>query len=437
MALAVLRHPVAMSATMARPEIQPAAVVTSEMLTQDDMVPAEVPAASAPDRRHRWWAVPLAVLGGLALLVVLVAAVLPARFLVEKHRCVRRDAAGACVKEQTQAVEFALVPADAEPVAPRLRIDGTEVFGGEGDVYFVTIRQPQITMLDWFVTRNSPAARFMSYTDKYGDQTEEELLQSGQRQMTGAKDRATYVALKAAGFPVKRKEGKAIVDYVICLKANAAGTKCEQEPPAAKFLQPDDVIVELDGSRIDTLDDLSPVLEKAQPGDTLDIVVERLGKRVEGTIETILAPDEKPARTIIGFSPVDTTVVDLPKGLSVSFSTSGIGGPSAGLAFTLTLIDEVTKGNLMGNQRIAVTGEIDIDGQVGAIGGLNSKAEAVRQIGVKYFLVPATQPDTGPDSVEAARTVVGDSVEVIPVATLDEALAVLARLGGDPLPKVG
>lgn len=437
MALAVLRHPVAMSATMARPEIQPAAVVTSEMLTQDDMVPAEVPAASAPDRRHRWWAVPLAVLGGLALLVVLVAAVLPARFLVEKHRCVRRDAAGACVKEQTQAVEFALVPADAEPVAPRLRIDGTEVFGGEGDVYFVTIRQPQITMLDWFVTRNSPAARFMSYTDKYGDQTEEELLQSGQRQMTGAKDRATYVALKAAGFPVKRKEGKAIVDYVICLKANAAGTKCEQEPPAAKFLQPDDVIVELDGSRIDTLDDLSPVLEKAQPGDTLDIVVERLGKRVESTIETILAPDEKPARTIIGFSPVDTTVVDLPKGLSVSFSTSGIGGPSAGLAFTLTLIDEVTKGNLMGNQRIAVTGEIDIDGQVGAIGGLNSKAEAVRQIGVKYFLVPATQPDTGPDSVEAARTVVGDSVEVIPVATLDEALAVLARLGGDPLPKVG
>ena len=61
--------------------------------------------------------------------------------------------------------------------------------------------------------------------------------------MTGAKDRATYVALKAAGFPVKRKEGKAVVDYVICLKANAAGTKCEQQPPAAKFLQPDDVIV--------------------------------------------------------------------------------------------------------------------------------------------------------------------------------------------------
>ena len=157
---------------MARPVIQPAAVVTSVMLTQNDMVPAEVPAARAPEGRHRWWAIPLAVLGGLSVLAVLVAAVVPAKLFIEKSRCVQRDAAGACVKTTTQAVEFALVPADAEPVAPRLRIDGTEVFGGTGDVYFVTIRQPQITMLDWFVTRHSPAARFMSYTDKYGDQTE-------------------------------------------------------------------------------------------------------------------------------------------------------------------------------------------------------------------------------------------------------------------------
>ena len=67
----------------------------------------------------------------------------------------------------------------------------------------------------------------MSYTDKYGDQTEEQLLQCGQRQMTGAKDRATYVALKAAGFPVTRKEGPAVVDYLICLKANKADTKCD------------------------------------------------------------------------------------------------------------------------------------------------------------------------------------------------------------------
>lgn len=419
---------------MARPAIQPAAVVTSEMFTQSDMVTAGAPGGRAPSRRHRWWAVPLAVLGLAAIVVPMVSAVVPTKWLVEKPRCVERAPDNTCARTEQQPVEFALVPADAERVEPRLEITGTDVFRSDGSIYFVTIRQPRITLLDWYVMRGSPAARFQSYSDKYGDRTEEDLLQSGRRQMTGAKDRATYVALKAAGFDVSRKSGKAVVDYVICLKANDKGTKCLEEPPAAKVLQADDVIVELDGKPVETLDDLAPILAGAKPGDVLPIVLERAGERVETTVETILAPDEAEARTIIGFSPVDTTTVELPKGLSVQFSTGGIGGPSAGLAFTLTLIDEVTKGDLMGGKRVAVTGEIDIDGQVGAIGGLNSKTEAVKQVGVKYFLVPAGQPETGPDSIEAARRVAGKSMEIIPVATLDEALAVLRRLGGDPLP---
>lgn len=434
MALAVLRHPVAIRATMARPAIQPAAVVTSVMLTQSDMVTAGGSGGSAPNRRHRWWAVPLATVGLLAIATPLVSAVLPTKWLVEKSRCLERGPDNTCVRSEQQPVEFALVPADAERVEPRLDITGTEVFRSDGSIYFVTIRQPRITLMDWFVMRDSPAARLQSYTDKYGDRTEEELLQSGQRQMTGAKDRATYVALKAAGFDVTRKSGKAVVDYVVCLRANDKGTQCLEEPPASKVLQADDVIVELDGKPVESLDDLSPILADVDPGDVLPIVIERDGERIETEVETILAPDEPEPRTIIGFSPVDTTTVELPEGLSVEFSTGGIGGPSAGLAFTLTLIDEVTEGDLMGGNRVAVTGEIDIDGNVGAIGGLNSKTAAVKQVGVKYFLVPATQPESGPDSIAAARLVAGDSMQIIPVATLDEALAALRRLGGDRLP---
>ena len=421
---------------MARPTIQAAAVVTSVILTQSDMVPVGPEPVRAPDPRHRWWAVPLAVVGFLCLGTVLAAAVVPSKFFVDKKGCEEEDAGDDC------SVEFALVPADAEPVEPRLDIDGTTVYPSDGEIYFVTIRQPKITMLDWFVTRNSPAARMMTYENKFGDQTEEQLLQSGQRQMTGAKDRATYVALKAAGFPVSRKDGAAIVDYVICLKANEANTQCIEEPPAADVLEANDVITSLDGTPVDTLDDLQPILAKIEPGDTVPITLERDGDTIETEVETILAPGEDEQRTIIGFSPVDTTTVDLPDGLTVDFDTDGIGGPSAGLAFSLTLIDQITEGNLMGDGRIAVTGEIDIDGNVGAIGGLNSKASAVQQVGVKYFLVPASQPDIGDDptrpnrdSVEFARTVVGDDVEIIPVATLDEALAALERLGGDPLPK--
>jgi Lon-like protease len=434
-ALAVFRQPVAINATMARPTIQPAAVVTSVILTQSDIVTAEPDPVRAPNPKHRWWAIPLAVLGFVCTCAVLLAAVVPSKFFVDKQGCVEEAPGDDC------SVEFALVPADAEPVEPRLDIQGTTIYSSDGEIYFVTIRQPKITMLDWLITRDSPAARMLTHENKFGDQTEEQLLQSGQRQMTGAKDRATYVALKAAGFPVSRKDGAAVVDYTICLEANEANTQCIEEPPAADVLKPNDTITELDGSPVDTLDDLQPILADIPAGDTVSITLERDGETIETEVETIQAPGEEEPRTIIGFSPVDTTTVDLPEGLTVDFDTEGIGGPSAGLAFTLTLIDEITDGNLMGDGRIAVTGEIDIDGNVGAIGGLNSKASAVRQVGVKYFIVPAGQPDIGDDptrpnrdSVEFARQVVGDDVEIIPVATLDEALAALERLGGDPLP---
>ena len=112
----------------------------------------------------------------------------------------------------------------------------------------------------------------------------------------------------------------------------------------------------------------------------------------------------------------------------IELDFGGIGGPSAGLALTLTLIDELTPGELTGGQQIAVTGTIDIHGAVGAIGGLAQKASAVRQTGAKYFIVPASQ---SPESLVAARAVVGDDVEIITVATLDEALAALTKLGGN------
>ena len=83
-----------------------------------------------------------------------------------------------------------------------------------------------------------------------------------------------------------------------------------------------------------------------------------------------------------------------------------------GLAFTLTLIDQLSEGDLLGGKRVAVTGTIDINSKVGAIGGLTSKASAVLQSGAKYFLVPTAQ---GEEDIANARKVVGDQVEIIPV----------------------
>ncbi len=435
-ALAGLRHPAAIKATMARPAIQPAAVVTSVILTQEEMVPEPAPAVRVPRKSNRRWAVPLAAFGIAAAAAPVIFSFVPSTVFIEEGRCREFDSSSPpeCVKPTSESMEFALVPADAEAVEPRMSITGAPTFDSAGQVYFVTITQPNISMLDWFVARHNPAARFMSHRDKFGDQSQAQLIQAGQQQMRSAKDNAMYVALKAAGYPVQIEPGDVIIDFLLCLKANEAGTECLQYSPADELLDPDDVLKKVNGVDVSIIDDLPGALKGVQPGEMIDIEFERAGKEMSGQIETILAPGEDPPRTIIGFRPIDTTTVALPDGLDVAIDTDSIGGPSAGLAFTLTLIDELTEGDLMGGTRVAVTGTIDVEGKVGAIGGLNSKAAAVLQVGVKYFLVPTSQDQQGPnDRIAAARKVVGDNVEIIPVATVEEALAALERIGGDPV----
>ena len=177
------------------------------------------------------------------------------------------------------------------------------------------------------------------------------------------------------------------------------------------MLDPGDKLLKVDGTSLSVVDDLAPILAKHKPGDTVTIEYERDGETSSGEIELIASPDE-PERTIIGFLPSDTATVNLPFD-SIDIDTESIGGPSAGLAFTLTLIDELTDGELTGGKRVAVTGTINIDAEVGAIGGLVSKASAVQQSGAKYFIVPTSQ---GEADIAEARLVAGDAVEIIPVA---------------------
>lgn len=398
-----------------------------------------VPQLAAPSRKHRLWSIPLATIGTLAVLAPFAATLVPSETFVDKTRCTEYEEdppAGQqpkCLVSVEEGVEYALVPADAEPVLPRLDISGVPTYDPHGNIYFITIRQPPLTLLDWFATRDNKAARLWSYRDKYGDQTEDQLIQSGQRQMRSAKDNAMYVALKAAGYDVTIKQGDVIIDFLLCLEANEAGTECLQYSPADELLDPGDILKKVDGVDVTIIDDLAQILAGVAAGEEIDIEFERDGVAMSGEIETILAPGEDPPRTIIGFRPIDTTTVELPSGLSVLFKTEGIGGPSAGLAFALSLIDALTEGDLTGGKNIAVTGTIDVEGNVGAIGGLNSKASAVQQVGVKYFLVPVNQGADGLDGIERAREVVGDDVEIIPVATLQDALNALVRLGGDPV----
>jgi PDZ domain-containing protein len=430
-ALAGLRHPAATKPRMARTAIQAVAMVSSLVDTQESIVIEQREEVRSPGRRNLYWAVPLAVIGFLGLIAVAVAGVLPSTLVATKRDCVKRETADVCAEQgPSEKVQFAIVPADAQPVEPRLTIKGPPTYGSNGQLLFVTVRSPELSMLEWWIGRDSPAVSPKSYGDLYATETPQQEVVRGQRDMRTAKETAEYVALKRLGFDAKLTPGEVVIDQLVCLEASDDGTSCEQSAPSDKVLDPGDKLSKLDGVSLSVVDDLGPILARHKPGDKVQVEYERDGETAKGEIELIAAPDE-PDRTIVGFVPSDTAKISLPSDVEIDIDTESIGGPSAGLAFTLTLIDQLSPGDLTGGRRVAVTGTIGIEGQVGAIGGLSSKASAVMQAGAKYFLVPTAQ---GPDDIARAQAVVGNNVEIIPVNTLDEALAALQKIGGDPAP---
>jgi PDZ domain-containing protein len=109
---------------------------------------------------------------------------------------------------------------------------------------------------------------------------------------------------------------------------------------------------------------------------------------------------------------------------TVTIDTSNIGGPSAGLAMTLTLIDELSRGSLTGHQVVAATGTIDAFGNVGDVGGVAEKTVAVQRAGAKYFIVPQVE-------VATAQSAASPGLRIIGVTTLAQALNDLRAIGGD------
>lgn len=388
--------------------------MSSDNDTQNQMVPGETRAVRAPGRVHRWWAIPMTVIALGAITAILVVSILPASLRAE-------NGAG-------DEAEFALVPADAERVADRLAFDAVERFRADGEFLFVTVREPEITLLDWWVGERVPEVGFLSYEDKFGTQTPDQQRQFSVEMMRTAKETAEFVALDFLGYPAEIIPGDVIIADLVCLEANEEGTKCIDYAPSDDLLDPGDKLLVVDGDELETLDDLSPILQRHAPGDVIEIEFERPGEGTKtGEVELIDAGDGS-GRTIIGFVPFDTASADLP--FEVDIDSGAIGGPSAGLAFTLTLIDELTPGELTGGGQVAVTGTIRIDGTVGAIGGLAQKVSAVRQQGATVFIVPTEQ---GEADLARAREVAGDDVEIVPVDDLDQALAALAERGGNGL----
>jgi len=202
--------------------------------------------------------------------------------------------------------------------------------------------------------------------------------------------------------------------------------KIGESSPANGVLEPGDEIVSVGGVAANSPGDVVRETTSRAPGSPLTVVYRRDGV-------------ERSSEFILGVNPQDATKgalgVTIGTGarppIEVSFNLADIGGPSAGLMFSLALIDKLSPGELGGGAFVAGTGTIEPDGKVGPIGGIQYKMIAAREAGAQTFLVPAA------NCTEAGQRI-PEGLQLVKVETLDSAVASLAAISaGEEAPSCG
>jgi Lon-like protease len=232
--------------------------------------------------------------------------------------------------------------------------------------------------------------------------------------MTGSQLVAKKVSLERLGYTVEVSGGGAVVTSVV------------KGSPAEGKLEVGDVITAVDGMPVELAEQLGPAVRDRPVREPVTFTVRRDGRTDTVTVETRAAregPFEGEAQVGVSSSTKDLEF-DFP--VDVTIDTGDVGGPSAGLAFTLTILDELSPGDLTGGKKIAVTGTIELDGSVGPVGGVAQKAVTARDAGARLFIVPEAEEE------EARGHASG--MKVVGVRNLGEVLDALQRVGGDPVP---
>lgn len=314
---------------------------------------------------------------------------------------------------------YAFRPGSVRDSSSVITVDGAATYSADGSISYTTVSLRPTTLVGLVRAWMDDDVDVVSRDQVLGGRDPAENRRLNLALMTDSQQTATLVALETLGYEVDVNIGGQIVVDV------------QARMPADGVLSEGDTIVDVDGEPIDELDDLEQLLSDKDPGDDVDLVVRPFNRPNERSqVSLTLAPGPDGDRGVMGVfvQPADVEF-DFP--IDVSFDTGDVGGPSAGLAFTLAIIDVLTPGDLTGGEEIAVTGAIGADGSVTPVGGAAQKAAAVRRAGIDVFLVPV-------DDYEDALQTAGN-VEVVQVASVDDALAELARFGGNSmaLPQVG
>jgi PDZ domain-containing protein len=272
---------------------------------------------------------------------------------------------------------------DGEPV---LEISGHKSYPANGHLNMTTVR---VTVADYNMNLIEAVYGWLAddrlvvpHQALYPDgQTDQQSNQENVEEFSQSQESAKVAALRELKIPVKTW---AVVSSV--LKGGAAQGK----------LHAGDVIRRVDGTPVKQPEAVAKLVTRHKPGQDVVFTVvpakaqadaEKAGRTATTTkdvrITTRKAEDD--SRAIVGIQ----AGTDHSFPFSIDIKLADVGGPSAGLMFSLGLIDKLTPGNLTGGAFVAGTGTIDDSGDVGSIGGVQMKTIAARDKGAKYFLTPA------------------------------------------------
>ena len=287
-----------------------------------------------------------------------------------------------------------------------MRVQGGHDPAGPGGIYFVDVFERRANMLEsLFPSIRDGSTLVPASAIVPPGVSDAALRRADLRQMSISQRVAAAVAERRLGYHVVAKPSGVIVD-AIEIGSHATGK-----------LQPTDVIVAVNDKPTLTIAALRAQLAVVRPGGSVTLRVRRAANVLALTVRTIADPNA-PRRAIIGFQPAQAADIHLP--LRVEIASGDIGGPSAGLAFALEVMQKLGR-NVARGYRVVATGEMLLDGTVAPIGGVKQKTIGARDAKADVFLVPA-----GENATEARRYAHG--LRIIAVQSFPQALHALATL---------
>ncbi|ELS0476163.1 SepM family pheromone-processing serine protease [Enterococcus faecalis] len=292
-----------------------------------------------------------------------------------------------------------------------------------GAFYLTTVGIRSATIFSAIKANFSDFQEVMSKKELMGDSSNSEYNRIQQYYMDSSKNAAIEQALKLAKVPYEMKF-KGV--YVLAMEDNSS---------FKGKIEVGDTVTGVDGKSFKSSEELMNYIKAQKVNQKVTVQFIQDGKAKEATGKLIELPTDKKAGIGIGLT--DHTEID--SSIQVSIEAGDIGGPSAGLMFTLQTYEQLSHKDLRKGHEIAGTGTMNSQGIVGRIGGIDKKVVTASENGAEIFFAPDDEITSEMKKVEPkiksnyqeaqeAAKKIGTKMKIVPVKTVQDALNYLEKL---------